>query len=395
MPKKIKLKKNKNEQKQFLARLQQKKEKPPTDTIAKRVEKPLTAKEAAKQKKQAYNSRYYASKRGKVKAKKAPNNNVVSVKGTAVRLKFPPGVSYKEEKKIIEKNKKYVKKVGIKLHTDKIMEVGGLQVKIKQLQYELQREESETKKTEIQDQITKYEQEINMIENRALNLMDKPIEPVEIIDLIDGADIPVPNVADVTVPNLADVPASTNLVTNAPISTGHVAPIIVNKSVLEPPRIKPTRIAVKVAAPRKIYHPKSNKNRFIPLKTVKVMKRDKALQVGEGGSCPNGSTKIRLMNGQYICRRKANPLKEMRYYQKNEGLLIRRAPFQRIARRIVVKENGYQVDRIKPEALDALQVAVETKATSNFSDSNLCAIHAKRVTLMAKDMVLSKTIRGD
>ena len=43
----------------------------------------------------------------------------------------------------------------------------------------------------------------------------------------------------------------------------------------------------------------------------------------------------------------------------------------------------------------ALQEATESFMVSMFEDSNLCALHAKRVTIMPKDMVLARRIRGD
>jgi histone H3/H4 len=43
----------------------------------------------------------------------------------------------------------------------------------------------------------------------------------------------------------------------------------------------------------------------------------------------------------------------------------------------------------------ALQEAAEAYLVSLFEDTNLCAIHAKRVTIMSKDLQLAKRIRGD
>ena len=50
--------------------------------------------------------------------------------------------------------------------------------------------------------------------------------------------------------------------------------------------------------------------------------------------------------------------------------------------------------RWEPEALLALQEAAESYLVSIFEDTNLCAIHAKRVTIMVKDMQLARRIRG-
>jgi histone H3 len=51
--------------------------------------------------------------------------------------------------------------------------------------------------------------------------------------------------------------------------------------------------------------------------------------------------------------------------------------------------------RIQSLALSALQEMAEAYLTSLFEDSNLLAIHARRVTLMPKDLQLARRIRGD
>ena len=51
--------------------------------------------------------------------------------------------------------------------------------------------------------------------------------------------------------------------------------------------------------------------------------------------------------------------------------------------------------RFQSHALLAMQEASEVYLTSLFEDTNLCAIHAKRVTIMPKDMQLARRIRGE
>eukprot|EP00798_Chlamydomonas_sp_ICE-L_P024411 gene24411-biopygen18891 len=63
-------------------------------------------------------------------------------------------------------------------------------------------------------------------------------------------------------------------------------------------------------------------------------------------------------------------LREIRKYQKSTELLIRKLPFQRL------------------EAAEAYLVGL-------FEDTNLAAIHAKRVTIMPKDIQLARRIRGE
>ncbi|GAA5889618.1 hypothetical protein JCM6882_007085 [Rhodosporidiobolus microsporus] len=86
-------------------------------------------------------------------------------------------------------------------------------------------------------------------------------------------------------------------------------------------------------------------------------------------------------------------LREIRYYQKETGLLLRKLPFQRLVREIC--ENIMQEMRWQRSALEALQEATEDYLVALFADSNLCAIHAERVTLKVSDMKLALRLRGD
>ena len=86
-------------------------------------------------------------------------------------------------------------------------------------------------------------------------------------------------------------------------------------------------------------------------------------------------------------------LREIRRYQKSTQLLIRKAPFQRL-----VRETLQNIDsdlRCQSTAVLALQEASEAYLIGLFEDTNLCAIHAKRVTIMPKDIQLARRIRGE
>jgi histone H3 len=86
-------------------------------------------------------------------------------------------------------------------------------------------------------------------------------------------------------------------------------------------------------------------------------------------------------------------LREIRKYQKNTELLVRKAPFQRLVREIAC---GIKSDlRMQSTALLALQEAAEAYLVGLFNDTNECALHAKRVTIMPKDMRLAQRIRGE
>ncbi|XP_020806137.1 histone H3.3-like [Drosophila serrata] len=51
--------------------------------------------------------------------------------------------------------------------------------------------------------------------------------------------------------------------------------------------------------------------------------------------------------------------------------------------------------RFQSSAVMALQEASEAYLVGLFEDTNLCAIHAKRVTIMPKDIQLARRIRGE
>ena len=86
-------------------------------------------------------------------------------------------------------------------------------------------------------------------------------------------------------------------------------------------------------------------------------------------------------------------IREIKKYQKSTELLIKKLPFQRIVREIAQDYNSGL--RFQISAVSALQEATENYIISLFEDTNLCAIHAKRVTIMPKDMKLAKRIRGE
>jgi histone H3/H4 len=86
-------------------------------------------------------------------------------------------------------------------------------------------------------------------------------------------------------------------------------------------------------------------------------------------------------------------LREIRRYQKSTELLIRKLPFQRLVREIA---QDFKTDlRFQGSAVLALQEAAEAYLVGLFEDTNLCAIHAKRITIMPKDIQLARRIRGE
>mmetsp|Transcript_9282 Transcript_9282/g.32769 ORF Transcript_9282/g.32769 Transcript_9282/m.32769 type:complete len:121 (-) Transcript_9282:853-1215(-) len=112
------------------------------------------------------------------------------------------------------------------------------------------------------------------------------------------------------------------------------------------------------------------------------------MQAGNAGSNAgaSGRKKHRFRPGTVA-------LREIRKYQKSTELLIRKMPFARLVREIA---NNISPEPLRwtAEALLALQEAAEDVLVHLFEDCNLCAIHAKRVTIMPKDLQLARRIRG-
>ena len=85
-------------------------------------------------------------------------------------------------------------------------------------------------------------------------------------------------------------------------------------------------------------------------------------------------------------------LKDIQKYQKGADLLIWRLPFQRLVREIVQKRS--EGLRLQSSAVLALQKAGEAFLVGLLEQANICAIHAKQVTIMPKDIQLARRIRG-
>jgi len=91
-------------------------------------------------------------------------------------------------------------------------------------------------------------------------------------------------------------------------------------------------------------------------------------------------------------------LREIRRYQGHgeygTGFLIKKLPFQRVVREVAQQKDFPPDLRFTADALLALQTAAEHHLVKIMEEANLCAIHARRVTILPKDMVLARRIRG-
>jgi histone H3 len=86
--------------------------------------------------------------------------------------------------------------------------------------------------------------------------------------------------------------------------------------------------------------------------------------------------------------------REIRKFQKTTDLLIRKAPFQHLVQEIGQDMSRKSDLRMQSTALLALQEAAEYFMIDVFNDTNLCASHGKRKTIMVKDLVLACCIQG-
>lgn len=85
--------------------------------------------------------------------------------------------------------------------------------------------------------------------------------------------------------------------------------------------------------------------------------------------------------------------RDIRKYQKSTELLMRKLPFQRLIKSIAheIKSDS----RFQSSAVLALQEASEAYLVGLFEDTNMCAVHSNRVTIMEKDILLARRIRGE
>ena len=114
------------------------------------------------------------------------------------------------------------------------------------------------------------------------------------------------------------------------------------------------------------------------------------------GKYPRTSSgKIKVPSGHRYHRFRPGTvaLREIRKYQKSTDTLIQKIPFRRLVCEIAINIDNQK--RFQESALSAIQETAEAYLVSLLGEANLCAIHAKRVTIMPKDIQLSQRIRGD
>ncbi|XP_076062729.1 histone H3.3C-like isoform X2 [Oratosquilla oratoria] len=129
-------------------------------------------------------------------------------------------------------------------------------------------------------------------------------------------------------------------------------------------------------------------------KVAKKKKRSSILPAkSSSGKTSNETT---LSKRSHRWRPGTRALREIRHYQKSTNLLIRKLSFSRLVREVVQqfcdKDKSLRIQKL---ALECLQEAAEAYLIGLLESANLCAIHARRVTLYPNDIRLVRKIRGD
>ena len=156
------------------------------------------------------------------------------------------------------------------------------------------------------------------------------------------------------------------------------------------------RLKPKKPSAKSVKEAQEELRRILAEKREEKCKKAAARMAKKGGQkAPKGGVKKR-----YRYRPGTVAQKQIRQYQKSTELLIRKLPFQRLVREIasdseVIKSPLCGKVRFQSAAVMALQEAAEAYLVGLFEDTNLCAIHAKRVTIMLKDIQLTRRIRGE
>ena len=156
------------------------------------------------------------------------------------------------------------------------------------------------------------------------------------------------------------------------------------------------RLKPKKPSAQSVKEAQAELKKILAEKREEKRKKAAARMAKKGGKkAPKGGVKKR-----YRYRPGTVALKQIRQYQKTTELLIRKLPFQRLVREIasdseVIKSPLCGKVRFQSAAIMALQEATEAYLVGLFEDSNLCAIHARRVTIMPKDIQLARRIRGE
>ena len=122
----------------------------------------------------------------------------------------------------------------------------------------------------------------------------------------------------------------------------------------------------------------------------------KQKKIAEANNARKFSRKIYPRDKKAVRMRRFRPgtvaLRDIRKFQKSTDQLIQKLPFRRLVRELALDIDNQK--RFQESALRAIQEAAEAYIVSLLEEANLCAIHAKRITIQPKDLQLAKRLRG-
>ena len=148
---------------------------------------------------------------------------------------------------------------------------------------------------------------------------------------------------------------------------------------------------------RAVTVPKKGRGRGIPVPVTRKEPRNFQRGRGRQGARKRGGDSVRGPQRATKRKHRYRPgtlaLREIRHYQKKTNLLIKKTPFARLVKEIA--QGCMQELRFQNSAIGALQEAAEAYLVGLFEDTNLCAIHAKWITIMPRDIQLARCIRGE
>lgn len=164
----------------------------------------------------------------------------------------------------------------------------------------------------------------------------------------------------------------------------------------EPPGRQVARKSTATTPGKQILQTKRAKNKtpesLRPQDTVRRQKARKSTATAANTTSQTSRRTIRYKPGQLA-------LKDIKRLQKSTELLIPKTRFHRLVREITQSATSHLLHeepmRYQVAALQALQEAAEAYLVYLFEDTNLCCIHARRVTIMPRDIQLARRIRNE
>jgi histone H3/H4 len=98
---------------------------------------------------------------------------------------------------------------------------------------------------------------------------------------------------------------------------------------------------------------------------------------------------------KYKYRPGTKALREVRRYQRTTDPCIPLAPIARLVKELTQEMYPTKTINFQANAIQAIRQSAEAHIVTLMEDANLCAIHAKRITITPKDILLARRIRGE